>query len=383
MTSTARSDAFISIDREKARLATLRSQYVLESPTEVAFETLAHTARLLTGAPIALVSLVEEDTQYFKAACGVELESTARDISFCTHAVEADDVLEVCDAKADIRFRDNPLVTGEPNIRYYLGVPIRGYNGLAIGTLCVIDNKPRLPLRDTELEGLVQLARCVEALMEQNRKLRVREAQLNDIEVDIDAIEEALVEQAEMFQRTVSSVRDAFAAVDRAVTDSTPRADDIRRALEQGRRATEAFASPTTKPTTWEELVAHVGDALGDHAALRNVNVDVEQKPVDGATPPDRACRIIGDVVSASIDASPRGATIGLRLKSDPYFVAVSVYREHAGLQIVKPGDQNKPLENLDDAVAEATEAMIALGGYLEEKPWSGGKVLKLWFPRT
>ncbi len=385
-TSTARSDAFISTDREKSRLATLRSQYVLDSTAKTAFETLAHMARLVTGCPISLVSLVDEETQVFKAACGWKLEGTPRDVSFCTHAVEADEILEVCDALSDPRFRTNPLVTQSPNIRYYLGIPIRGFNRLPIGTLCVIDERPRLPLRDAELEGLVQLARAVESLMEQSRELRMRQAQLQDIEADLDAVEEAIESQTEIVATTVAAVRSIFGDIERALGHG-PDIDVIEAAIRRGRNVTAPFVPVETAEDPWPATVRSAVQDLLAEAARRKIALDFDYKEFEAALPPKSARRIVHSILRASIFASPNGATVGIRLKADPYFVCVSIYRESAGLQIVKPGvevsdSEVDPMAVLAAAQEKATESMIAVGGHLESKAWQGGTVLKAWFPR-
>ena len=128
---------------EQDRLAALRRYDVLDTAPEENFDELTGFASRLCGAPIALISLVDANRQWFKARVGLDDSETPRDQAFCAHAIEGDDLLEVCDATSDPRFADNPLVTGDPHIRFYAGAPLSAPGGHRIGTLCVIDTVPR------------------------------------------------------------------------------------------------------------------------------------------------------------------------------------------------------------------------------------------------
>ncbi|MBI5108876.1 MAG: sensor domain-containing diguanylate cyclase [Rhodocyclales bacterium] len=128
---------------EAQRLAALESMDVLFTPSEERFDRITRLAARLLGTPIALVSLVARDVQWFKSAQGLAARETPREISFCGHAIHADDALVVPDATQDPRFFDNPLVTDGPKIRFYAGHPIHGVNGERVGTLCVIDSEPK------------------------------------------------------------------------------------------------------------------------------------------------------------------------------------------------------------------------------------------------
>lgn len=128
---------------DEARLCELHALDVLDTPPEERFDRIVRAARALLDVPIALVSLVDRDRQWFKARAGLEAIETARSISFCGHAILGDGIMEIGDATADERFADNPLVTGELGLRFYAGVPLRSPRGFALGTLCLIDRKPR------------------------------------------------------------------------------------------------------------------------------------------------------------------------------------------------------------------------------------------------
>ncbi|MBF7731308.1 sensor domain-containing diguanylate cyclase [Pseudomonas sp. N040] len=146
---------------EQARLETLRSLGILDSPAEERFDRLTRMAKRLFGVPIALVSLIDENRQWFKSCFGLSVNETSRDISFCGHAILGNDLFLIPDTLADERFADNPLVLNDPYIRFYAGCPLRAPNGNKLGTLCIIDRQPRNFGRD-ELEALIDLAAMVE-----------------------------------------------------------------------------------------------------------------------------------------------------------------------------------------------------------------------------
>lgn len=129
--------------REQDRLKLLRSLSILDTPADAHFDRIAALTSKALDAPIALISLVDERRQWFKSAVGLDVKETPREHSFCRYAMTGDNVLVVEDAHTDHRFRDNLLVTGAPHLRFYAGAPLRFWNGLNLGTLCVLDLCPR------------------------------------------------------------------------------------------------------------------------------------------------------------------------------------------------------------------------------------------------
>jgi hypothetical protein len=156
----------IPADEEK-RLALLAACKIIYTPTEQAFDDVARLAAELCGAEIALITLVDSDYQWFKARVGVELAGTSRDLSFCGHCINGHHPMVVEDTLRDARFADNPLVTGEPGIRFYAGVPLEVDQGSAVGALSVAGRTPRT-LTDRQLESLRRLAKQI------SRELRLR-----------------------------------------------------------------------------------------------------------------------------------------------------------------------------------------------------------------
>ena len=145
---------------EQIRIEKLRSLDVLDTLPEERFDRLTRIAKRMFGVPIALVSLVDENRQWFKSCIGLDVSETSRDISFCGHAILGNGVFVIPNALEDPRFADNPLVLSEPNIRFYAGCPL-SLNGHKLGTLCIIDQRPRR-LEKEDIEALKDLASMVE-----------------------------------------------------------------------------------------------------------------------------------------------------------------------------------------------------------------------------
>jgi diguanylate cyclase (GGDEF)-like protein/PAS domain S-box-containing protein len=169
---------------EPERLGLLKSLELLDSPAEPEFDRITRLLSKLLDVPIALVSLVDGQRQWFKSRVGLDVSETPRSQSFCAHAILRTDAFIVPDTLQDDRFRDNPLVTGAPYVRFYAGIPIRTSGGLAIGTLCAIDRRPR-ELSTAELESLLDLADLVakevqlrETLIQTRQQLRRSDAVL-------------------------------------------------------------------------------------------------------------------------------------------------------------------------------------------------------------
>ncbi|GAB1622645.1 sensor domain-containing diguanylate cyclase [Agarivorans albus] len=146
---------------ETSRLKALKDLDILDTMPEERFDRITRMAKRLFDVPIALVSLIDENRQWFKSCFGVDASETPRDISFCGHAILGDDTFQIEDALADPRFADNPLVTGYPHIRFYAGHPLTTPDGEKIGTLCIIDTKPKSLTKD-DLIALDDLAVMVE-----------------------------------------------------------------------------------------------------------------------------------------------------------------------------------------------------------------------------
>jgi GAF domain-containing protein len=155
---------------EAERLEALRSYGILDTDPEEEFDAITRLAGYICGTPIALISLVDATRQWFKSKVGVDITETPRDVAFCAHTILQSELLVVPDARKDPRFSENPLVTSDPNIRFYAGMPLQNENGFGLGTLCVVDKTPR-KLAPAQIEGLEVLGQAVVTKLQLRRAL--------------------------------------------------------------------------------------------------------------------------------------------------------------------------------------------------------------------
>jgi GAF domain-containing protein len=160
---------------ESKRLQTLELYRIMDTASEKAFDDLTALASTICEAPISLVSLVDDKRQWFKSRHGLDATETPRDQAFCAYAIFSDEIMVVEDASKDARFENNPLVTGDPRIRFYAGAPLRVASGASLGTLCVIDRVPR-KLSQLQLQALATLRDAVISQLELRRTLADLEA---------------------------------------------------------------------------------------------------------------------------------------------------------------------------------------------------------------
>jgi GAF domain-containing protein len=185
--------------QEAARVAALDRYAILDTEPEQTFDDLVSLASYICKTPIAMLSLVDDRRQWFKSTVGVQIRETPKETSFCAHAIQQEDLFIVPDTLKDPRFRENPLVAGEPYIRFYTGAPMINEEGFALGTLCVIDRQPR-ELDSEQKEALWALSRLALGQMELRQNLRLLKEVLSDRsreehekEREIKRLEEKLV----------------------------------------------------------------------------------------------------------------------------------------------------------------------------------------------
>ena len=238
---------------DPARLAALSSYGILDTPPEEGFDDVVLLARQLCDAPVALVSLVAADRQWFKARSGFSLCETDLDSSVCAHALFEPDLLVIEDLTRDPRTRSNPLVTGDPFIRFYAGAPLRTEAGNVLGTLCVIDNEPRPgALTEAQADGLRRLARQVVNLLELRKAVSQREAALTRQEVLVQQ-HRALLDAQQAVNSADGDLDTAFAALVTGAMKALPHAEGGVVELIDG-----------------EDLVYHSPQgSIADHAGLR------------------------------------------------------------------------------------------------------------------
>jgi len=164
---------------DRDRVAALQKYAILDTEPEQAFDDLTLLASFVCKTPIALISLVDEDRQWFKSKVGMDVSQSPRDIAFCSVAIQQTEVMVVPDTLQDERFRDNPLVVSGPRIRFYAGAPLINDEGYALGTLCVVDRTPREFGADQK-EALQAIGRLVLAQLEFRRNLQLLKEALTD-----------------------------------------------------------------------------------------------------------------------------------------------------------------------------------------------------------
>lgn len=221
-------------DIEKQRLNALRDRKILDTPAEKAFDDLARLAAFICGTPISLVSLVDENRQWFKSRVGLDARETPRDLAFCAHTILANDLLVVPDATKDERFANNALVTDDPNIRFYAGAPLVTSDGFALGSLCVIDRVPR-NLTAEQLEALRilrnQVIRELElrtSTQELSRSFSLLEQSKDNYQRLAESLEEAVQLRTSELRQRNQEILDQAAAL-RSLTDRLMTAQDEER----------------------------------------------------------------------------------------------------------------------------------------------------------
>jgi GAF domain-containing protein len=248
---------------ETARLDALRRYEILDTPAEEEYDAITRLAAHTCRAPVALISFVDAERQWFKSRFGLPVTETTRDVSVCLHAISQPGIFIVPDATEDARFAANPLVTGEPHIRFYAGAPLVNADGHALGTLCIIDYRAR-DLTTQEQAALQTLAAQVVRNLELRRRTIELAATNAALQAEMERRERAEAERAAAFSEMNLTIRERTA-------DLRMANDFLREQIEERKRL---FQSVETAKRIWEgtfdsiEQGVIVCDAAGaSHAA--------------------------------------------------------------------------------------------------------------------
>jgi signal transduction histidine kinase len=295
---------------ETQRLVELHELDILDTLPEATYDSITFLASQICGVPIALISIVDEERQWFKSRVGLDVAETHRDLAFCAHAItEPDEIMIVADASVDERFMANPLVTGDPNIRFYAGAPLVTPNGSALGTLCVIDREARI-LTDEQQESLRALAVQVMALLELRRTVR-------ELREQHEALQEA-ARLREVLMGTVShELRTPLTAIIGFIEflgeDLTPeersdivkrlgrQAGDLQHLVDDLLIAARAEANSLNVESVPVRLDTQVALAFEDVSAAVADDISVEGTPCSATGDPARVRQIIRNLLTNAV----------------------------------------------------------------------------------
>lgn len=320
---------------EAARLAALRAYRVLDTPPEPAFDDLTELAAMILDVPIALISLVDDDRQWFKSKVGLDADSTARSISFCGHAILDTEVFIVSDTSTDARFRDNPLVVADPKIRAYAGAPLRTPDGYRLGTLCTIDRRPR-EISPAQARQLEILARQVVMQLELRQHTRVLEAitrtqaglvealqmQKHDLELAITAASHDLRGPLSRMRRLADH------CLEHLVPEDPQLVEALQRISSNGARLTHLVDQSLTidagprDAVDLADVVREVTNDLKSEASAHGVRIELdidEPNAVSIAGPRIRLFQIVHNLIANAIKYShpQRESFVTVELRHD------------------------------------------------------------------
>ncbi|MCB1144145.1 MAG: response regulator [Leptospiraceae bacterium] len=193
-------------NNEDERLDFLKSLEILDTEVEECYDELTKLASTICESKISLISLVDEDRQWFKSRHGLDATETPREVAFCAHAILQDEVFEIPDSSKDERFHDNPLAVGAPHVAFYAGVPLKFKNNLAIGTLCVIDDSPKI-LTPFQKQALETLAHQVVMQLELRKSLQKLRVQTESLILENNQIVEKNVKQSQFLAVMAHEIR--------------------------------------------------------------------------------------------------------------------------------------------------------------------------------
>lgn len=350
---------------EAERLTQLQSFEILDTVAEQAYDAITYLASEICEVPIALISIVDRDRQWFKSRVGLEATETPRDVAFCAHAINRPtELLVVPDATQDRRFSDNPLVIDDPNIRFYAGAPLVTSSGNALGTLCVIDRRPRM-LTEKQEKALTALSTQVMALLELRWTVRELERKQRELEEATRHRDTFMAMVSHEIRTPLTAVlgfanllRDPGAELSeddrRGMLDTlASEAGDVEHLIEDLLIAARADAGSLTVASVSVNLPAQVAQVMEGLDPLVADRVRLELEPARVCGDPARIRQIIRNLVTNAVRYG--GPNVSIRTKQ-------SETRCH--LLVVDDGDgiPEEDRERVFESFSRATNAKDVAG---------------------
>ncbi|HYK03091.1 MAG TPA: ATP-binding protein [Thermoanaerobaculia bacterium] len=307
---------------EHQRLAALERYGILDTSPEDGFDELVRLAAAICGTPIALISLVDATRQWFKARLGLEASETPRTASFCAYAIHESTVFVVPDATKDPRFAANPLVVGEPRIRFYAGAPLTSPDGYNLGTLCVIDSTPR-SLSDDQRTALTAIARQVIAQLELRRHVSERE--------EVDRLKKDFVSTVSHELRTpLTSIRGSLGLLASGVMgDLTAEARQLVTVAERNsirlitlinaildfEKLENGNVEMALRPVPLQRIFDRALDSVSAFAEQEGVRIDVQRTGAVVVADETRLIQVVANLLSNAVKYSHRGGAVTMRAR--------------------------------------------------------------------
>lgn len=325
---------------EDARLAALENYDILDTARDQAYDDFTALAAAICGTPIAVISLVDKQRQWFKSKIGLDIDGTPRDQAFCAHAIVDNRTLIVGDASRDARFHDNPLVVGIPNIRFYAGAPLVTGDGHGLGTLCVIDRVPRT-LTAQQIGALEALSRQLMTHLDLRQAMvALREAE--------NAKKKFVAHVSHELRTPLTSIRGAVALV----LDGDPAlAQDSRELLRAAHRSANRLLALVNDLLDLERVgsgelsvdkrdcdlsaaLERAADTVKPIAAAAGVGLAIAATAIRLHADPERLTQVVINLLANAVRFSPRGGTVTVGVEQQPRVVRITVDDQGPGVPL-------------------------------------------------
>jgi len=377
---------------EKDRLEELYSYDILDTAYEETFNQIVQLASAVCDSPISLITLLDKDRQWFKAKKGMDSDGTSRDVSFCSHVILDDQLMEVEDALNDERFFDNPLVTGNPNIRFYAGMPIITKKGLPLGALCVIDNKPKnlTPEQKSVLKVLagqaMQLIELHKKHVEINTLVETHKKILSIVSHDVRNPLGAIKSILELRNDDIISKEEADEMLVVASQQIDNTLDMISNLVDWGRMQIQAKVL-IKKDTSIEEVVQRCFNAVSAASSLKNNRLILNDEAKTVYTDPNALEFVLRNLITNANKYTEDGS-ITVSSKKESEHVVITVADTGIGMTEEKlnsifgsaknfsaPGTKNEPGSGLGLILVKEFLSKIHATISLKSAPGNGTEV--------